>query len=59
MNYKLIKKEKNVGSDWSVAIEVNETTLHLLFPSEPTESVLTDAAQSFIHFPPEELEEVE
>ena len=59
MNYKLIKKEKNIGSDWSVAIEVNETTLHLLFPSDPTESTLTNAAQSFIDFPPEELEEVE
>ena len=59
MNYKLIKKEQNVGSDWSVAIEVNETTLHLLFPTEPTESTLTSAAQSFIDNPPEELEEVE
>ena len=59
MNYKLIKKEKNIGSDWSVAIEVNGTTLHLLFPSDPTESTLTNAAQSFIDFPSEELEEVE
>lgn len=59
MNYTLIKKEQNVGSDWSVAIEVNGTTLHLLFPTEPTESTLTGAAQSFIDFPPEELEEVE
>ena len=48
MNYKLIKKEQNIGGDWSVAIEVNETTLHLLFPSDPTESTLTGAAQSFI-----------
>ena len=59
MNYTLIKKEQNVGGDWSVAIEVNETTLHLLFPTEPTESTLTSAAQSFIDTPPEELEEVE
>mgnify|MGYP005745150467 FL=1 len=59
MNYKLIKKEQNIGGDWSVAIEVNETTLHLLFPSDPTESTLTGAAQNFIDFPPEELEEVE
>lgn len=59
MNYKLIKKEQNIGGDWSVAIEVNDTTLHLLFPSDPTESTLTGAAQSFIDFPPEELEEVE
>ena len=59
MNYTLIKKEKNIGGDWSVAIEVNETTLHLLFPTEPTESTLTGAAQNFIDNPPEELEEVE
>ena len=59
MNYTLIKKEQNVGGDWSVAIEVNETTLHLLFPSDPTESTLTGAAQNFIDNPPEELEEVE
>ena len=59
MNYKLIKKEQNIGGDWSVAIEVNETTLHLLFPSDPTESTLTGAAQYFIDNPPEELEEVE
>ena len=59
MNYTLIKKEQNVGGDWSVAIEVNETILHLLFPTEPTESTLTGAAQSFIDNPPEELEEVE
>ena len=59
MNYTLIKKEQNVGGDWSVAIVVNETTLHLLFPTEPTESTLINAAQSFIDNPPEELEEVE
>ena len=59
MNYKLIKKEQNIGGDWSVAIEVNETTLHLLFPSDPTESTLTGAAQNFIDNSPEELEEVE
>ena len=59
MNYKLIKKEQNIGGDLSVAIEVNETTLHLLFPSDPTESTLTGAAQNFIDNPPEELEEVE
>ena len=59
MNYKLIKKEQNIGSDWSVAIEVNGTTLHLLYPSDPTESILSSAAQSFIDFPPEELEDVE
>ena len=59
MNYKLIKKEQNIGGDWSVAIEVNETTLHLLYSSDPTESMLSNAAQSFIDNPPEELEEVE
>ena len=59
MNYKLIKKEQNVGGDWSVAIEVNETILHLLFPTEPTESTLCGSAQYFIDNPPEELEEVE
>ena len=59
MNYKLIKKEQNIGGDWSVAIEVNETTLHLLFPSDPTESTLSSSAQYFIDNPPEELEEVE
>ena len=59
MSYTLIKKEQNVGGDWSVAIEVNETILHLLFSTEPTESILTGAAQNFIDTPPEELEEVE
>ena len=57
MNYTLTKKEQNTGGDWSVAIEVNGTTLHLLFATDPTESTLTGAAQYYIYNPPEELTE--
>ena len=59
MNYTLIKKEQNVGGDWSVAIDVNGTILHLLYADEPTANIISSSAQNFIDTPSEELTDEE
>jgi hypothetical protein len=47
MTYKVLRKYKNIGGDWSVCVNKGEYTLSFVFPTEPTDEIIDQCVLSY------------
>ena len=47
MTYKLLRKYKNIGGDWSVCVNKGEYSLSFVFPTEPSDEMIDKCVSSY------------